>query len=266
MMAPATGLHARLASHSMSAILPPLDADAEQAELRDYLGDRYDEGRLRGHLQAMDEELERLGDEQRLYRSSDAYLYDLTVFAMSATKEPYLRTLTRLVPPPARLVDFGCGIGSDGLRLLAAGYSVAFADFDNPSVRYLRWRLARRGLDAEIYDLDQGAPPSGFDLAYSFDVIEHVPDPHRFLEDLERCADQVLVNLLEPEPGETALHHELPISSLLARARRRGLRHYRVHHGRSHLVLYRRDEVGGLARLPGTAAYWRGRALGSTAT
>lgn len=245
----------------MSAILPLLDPDAERAELREYLGDGYDERRLRGHLQAMDEELERLGDDQRLYRTSDAYLYDLTVFAMSGTKEPYLRTLTRRIPPPARLLDVGCGIGSDGLRLLQAGYTVAFADFDNPSVRYLRWRLARRGLDAEVYDLDRASPPAGFDLAYSFDVIEHVEDPLAFLEGLERCAEQVLVNLLESEPGETPLHHELPIGPLLDRIRQRGLRQYRVHHGRSHLVLYRREEAQGPVRWAASAAYWRGRAL-----
>ena len=216
----------------------PFDAEREAAELRDYLGDAYDQARLERHEQQLDAELEEIGDAQALYRTSEAYLYDLTVFAMSATKLPYLRDLTQLVAPGARILDYGCGIGSDGLLLLEMGYRVEFADFDNPSTRYLRWRLRRRGLEAAVHDLDAGAPPSGFDLAFAFDVIEHVPEPVAFLEAMEASARVALVNLLEPKPGETALHRELPIRALLLRARSRGLVRYRRYHDSSHLVAY----------------------------
>jgi len=118
------------------------------------------------------------------------------------------------------------------------GYRVEFADFDNPSTRYLRWRLERRGLDAPVHDLDAGAPPAGFDLAYAFDVIEHVPDAFVFLGAMEEVATIVLVNLLEPKQEDTELHRELPIRAILSRAQRRGLVHYRRHHRSSHLVAY----------------------------
>ena len=124
------------------------------------------------------------------------------------------------------------------LRLLTDGYRVTFADFANPSTAYLRWRLERRGVTAPVYDLDADELPGGFDLAYAFDVIEHVAEPFAFLAELERRSQRVLVNLLEPEPGETALHHELPIAELLEHAAASGLRSYALHHGRSHLVLY----------------------------
>src|SRR5690348_16358154 len=157
---------------------------------------------------------------------------------MSPTKLPYLRDLTALVPPGSRVLDYGCGIGSDGLALMEAGYDVGFADFDNPSVEYLRWRLRRRGLDAPIYDLDSTAPPPGWDAAYAFDVIEHVDDPFAFLATLDRLAGLVVVNFLEPAPDEPAVHHELPIAALLDPVARRRLRRYRRYHGRSNLVLY----------------------------
>src|SRR4051794_31116512 len=167
------------------------------------------------------------------------YLYNLTVFAMSRTKEPYLADLTDLVPPGARVLDYGCGIGSDGLALLEAGYEVGFADFANPSVEYLRWRLRERGFDARVFDLDASPPPAGWDAAFSFDVIEHVDDPFVFLGRLEELAAMVVVNFLEPAPHEPDIHqHELPIAALLDHAARRRLRRYRVYHGRSHLVLY----------------------------
>lgn len=221
----------------MRPVIAP-DPERERAELRAYLGDAYDERRLQLYDHQLEEEFARIGDEQLLYRTSEAYLYNLTAFAMTGTKVPYLELLAEHLPPPARVLDYGCGIGSDGLLLLEAGYDVAFADFANPSTRYLRWRLEHRGFDAAIFDLDQGPPPGGFDVAFAFDVIEHVDDPFAFLARMEEQAAHVLVNFLEPVPGETGLHRALPVDALVAHARARGLRAHEVLHGRSHLVLY----------------------------
>jgi SAM-dependent methyltransferase len=220
-----------------------IDPDRELAELKEYLGDAYDHARLQRYEEAVDQELAEVGDEPTLYRTSQMYLYNLTAFAMSRTKEPYLSDLTDLVPAGGRILDYGCGIGSDGLLLLQAGYEVGFADFANPSADYLRWRLGKRGFDAPIFDLDSSPPPPGWDAAYSFDVIEHVDDPFGFLGNLERLAKLVVVNFLEPLPDDPDVHHELPVPRLLEHAAARRLRRYRIYHGRSHLVLYE-DEPG----------------------
>lgn len=218
--------------------IPPHDPAREELELRAYLGERYEHERLQRYQLEVEQEYQRVGDEARFYRTSEAYLYDLTAFAMSATKDPYLKVLTAAVAPPARILDYGCGIGSDGLRLLEAGYHVEFADFDNPSTRYLRWRLRHRGLAANVHDLDRGPLPGGFDLVFAFDVIEHVTHPVAFLGELEARARLVLVNLLEPAADETTLHHPLPLPVLLNHAATHGLRRYGRYHARSHLVLY----------------------------
>jgi SAM-dependent methyltransferase len=212
--------------------------ERQEAELRAYLGDAYSRDRLEHHRELLDAEAKAATDERELYRTSEAYLYDLTVFAMSGTKIPYLEALTRVLEPGARVLDYGCGIGSDGLLLLDAGYRVEFADFDNPSTAYLRWRLQQRGIDAPVHNLE-GDVPGGFDAAYAFDVIEHVPDPYGFLREMEQRAALVEVNLLEFEPNEQALHYELPIRDMLRYAADRGLENYELHYGTSHLVLYR---------------------------
>ncbi|MDQ3741862.1 MAG: class I SAM-dependent methyltransferase [Actinomycetota bacterium] len=215
------------------------DPDREEAELREHLGDAYDHARLVRWQEQLEEEARALGDEQRLYRESEAYLYNLTAFAMTGTKLPYLREILRIAPRGARLLDVGCGIGSDGLMLLEAGYTVAFADFDNPSTRYLRWRLAQRGLEAPVHDLDREPLPSGFDLAYAFDVLEHVDDPLELLDAMEAAARLVCVNLLDTSEEESVLHRELPVDAIAARARSRGLwADRRFHGGRSRLLLY----------------------------
>ena len=135
-----------------------VSAAREQAELEEYLGAGFELRRLQDYEGELEREFAGFADERAFYRESESYLYNLTVFAMSRTKVPYLRELTRQVEPGARLLDYGCGIGSDGLALLEAGYRVEFADFDNPSIAYLRWRLARRGLEAPIWDLEREVP------------------------------------------------------------------------------------------------------------
>jgi GT2 family glycosyltransferase/SAM-dependent methyltransferase len=220
------------------------DRALDLEELAVYLDGDFALESLWRHRELIEDEVAAVGDEDRFYRSSEAYLYDLTAFAMAGTKLPYHAVLRSLVPAGARLLDYGCGIGADGLRLLERGYRVEFADFANPSLAYLRWRLERRGLTAPVHALDGPAPPGGgFDLAYAFDVLEHVEDPWSFLAELERRAGLVLVNVLEPVAGDISLHHELPVRAILAHARRRGLVRYERLHGRSHLLAYRGDHV-----------------------
>jgi GT2 family glycosyltransferase/SAM-dependent methyltransferase len=241
------------------------EADRSLEELREYLGDRFDEHLLYRHRHEVDAEEEAAPDQRTFYRTSQAYLYDLTAFAQWPTKIPYLIELRRFLKPGGRVLDYGCGIGTDGLALLDEGYHLAFADFDNPSTAYLRWRLARRGLEAPIYDVEAEVP-GGFDAAFSFDVIEHVEDPYAFLAALETRAAIVAVNFLEPAPDDTHLHRPLPIPGLLDHAARLGLLRYRRYHGRSHFVVYRTKLELGTAsrvrarferlaggRLPGTA-------------
>ena len=237
-------------------------AERELAELRAYLGDGFHERALTDRKAFMAEELERIGDEAVLYRSSEGYLYDLTAFAMSGLKHPYLELLAQAVPPPARLLDYGCGIGSDGLALLQLGYDVSFADFDNPSTRYLRWRLERRGFpNQRVYDLDRVTPPDAFDLAYSFDVIEHVDDPRDFLARLEATGRLAMVNLLAPMDDGVALHtRALPVLGLLKMVATRRVLRYRLLHGRSHVVLYDRRRGRGAWALRSLATLGPGRA------
>lgn len=234
------------------------EGERDREELRQYLGADYDEARLQRHVAGLQEEEAAAPDERTFYRTSRAYLYDLTVFSMSGTKAPYRRLVRELAAPGARLLDYGCGIGVDGLRLLEQGYRVEFADFDNPSVAFLRWRLQQRELDAPIHDVERDIP-GGFDVAYCFDVLEHVDDPVALLERLESLAEIVVVNFLEPAahgPHDEHLHRPLPIPELLDRAADHGLLHYSRHHGRSHLVAYRSHPATGAVRRTRSRA-WR---------
>ena len=230
----------------------------ELEELKAYLGGSYDEARLQGHQHLVDAEEHAAPDELTFYRTSQAYLYDLTVFAMSGTKRPYRRQVRRLAPDRGRVLDYGCGIGSDGLRLTEAGLQVDYADFANPSVDYLRWRLGRRGLEARIHDVEADVP-GGYDLVYCFDVIEHVDDPFGFLRVLEERADLVVVNFLEPTPEDVHVHKPLDVPALMDHVIGQGLVSYRRYHGRSHLVAYRPGTAGRADQLTARAKIARDR-------
>jgi hypothetical protein len=83
-------------------------------------------------------------------------------------------------------------------------------------------------------------------------VVEHVDDPVELLRDMEAAADRVLVNFLEDDEEEdNPLHRSLEIGRMLRYAMRRRVVSYRIHHGRSHLVLY---ESGPPRRLPSLAS------------
>ena len=235
-----------------------LDPEREQNELSQYLGERFELERLRHYEEQLEAEFASYRDEQTFYRRSRGYLYNLTASAMTGTKLPYLDVLRRTVAHGARLLDYGCGIGSDGLMLLEAGYRVEFADFDNPSTAFLRWRLAQRGLDAPVHDLSAGVP-GGFDAAYAFDVIEHVPDPFAFLTEMESRAEIVEVNLLARRADEHAMHRELPLAALLGHVARHPLLDYQVLHRRSHLVVYRSERASPLEQAVGRRQIALGR-------
>jgi len=213
------------------------DAARELEELRSYLGDAFVPEMLAGHERAVEEELAIIGDEKTFYKSGRSYLYDLTAFAMSGTKVPYREVLARAVPPGAKLLDYGCGIGSDGLSLMEQGFNVSFADFASPSVAYLKWRLASRGLEAKVYDIERDHIPAGFDAVFAFDVLEHVDDPFLFLARLESLARLVVVNVLE-QGEHCTLHRHLPVEEILGHAKRAGLVSHHLFHGRSHLLVY----------------------------
>lgn len=231
----------------------------DEAELREYLGPRFDRSRLVRWQEQLEEEASAAASEAELYRTSEAYLYNLTAFAMTGTKAPYLEVLRSVVPSGSRVLDYGCGIGTDGLALLEAGYRVEFADFDNPSVAFLRWRLARRGLSAPVWDLDRGPALDGFDLAFAFDVLEHVDDWRATLGVMEGAARLVCVNALETSAEETVLHHELPVRSVVRHAAaRRLVRYARLHGGRSHLLVYDGRPAGWPRRLLNAVTVARG--------
>jgi len=76
-----------------------------------------------------------------------------------------------------RLLEPGCGTGRLIAELARRGYRMTGFDLSRPSLAYLRRRLARRGLEATIFEADMAdfRLPGAVDAAYStFDGFRHL--------------------------------------------------------------------------------------------
>ncbi len=150
-----------------------------------------------------------------------------------------------------RVLDAGCGVGWGSLLLHEAGAAAvtgvdrsdeALADAAGraPAVRFLR---------ADLHALPFA--DSAFDLVTCFEVIEHVADPHRALDELHRVVTSTGVVLVSsPNPrvyraGNPFHVHELEPSELLAEVGKR-FAHAEVwvQHGHVGSVLRREGDAG----------------------
>lgn len=69
---------------------------------------------------------------------------------------PMVSFAAEYTPAHATLLDYHAATGWVGLRV--PGRAVAFADYQTRCSDFLRWRLERRGLEAEFCDLNSGEP------------------------------------------------------------------------------------------------------------
>jgi len=96
-----------------------------------------------------------------------------------------------------RVLEVGCGIGTDTISFARAGAHVTAVDLSPRSLELARDRAAVYGLSdridfhlANCEELDQSIPAGVFDLVYSFGVIHHTPHPDRALAAIRRLMSE----------------------------------------------------------------------------
>ena len=101
-----------------------------------------------------------------------------------------IEVVTEYASPTDRCLDIGCGDGAYAYALSQHVASVVGVDADYDAVKLGNRELRRRGVEKVtchqlvIADLDLAAvgATTPFDLVYSMDVIEHLPEPEQLLE------------------------------------------------------------------------------------
>jgi len=95
-----------------------------------------------------------------------------------------------LGPPPLRLIDVGCGLGSYGRGLLADGYDWLGVEIDPADCAELaRLGLPHRQVDGRTLPFADAS----FDAALCLEVLEHVDEPRAFLREVRRVAPRQLI-------------------------------------------------------------------------
>ena len=90
-----------------------------------------------------------------------------------------------------RVLEIGCGIGTDTINFARAGARVTAVDLSPKSLEIARARAERFGLSeriqfyrADAEQLAAAVPVEAYDLVYAFGVIHHSPHPDRILAQL----------------------------------------------------------------------------------
>ena len=92
-----------------------------------------------------------------------------------------------------KVLEIGCGIGTDTINFARAGAQVTAVDLTEQSLEVARQRAKVFELEhriqfiqADAEKLSETVPVEPYDLVYSFGVIHHTPDPNRVLDEIRK--------------------------------------------------------------------------------
>lgn len=99
----------------------------------------------------------------------------------------------------AKVLDASCGCGFGTNMMSDVAGDVLGVDVDVPSIDYARHRYKGR---FEWYDLNKEFPDEQFDIAISFETIEHLDNPEFFLENVSKHSKEFLFSVPINHPSE----------------------------------------------------------------
>ena len=202
-------------------------------ELAVYLGKQFRPEWCTAKDTLVQEERQRYPSAEAFYRDSDIYLYHLIGYWLEGFKRPaHAWLLSSTGNMRTSVLDYGCGIGCDGIWLLDAGYEVSFADMPGKSLDFLRWRLAQRMyLKPRVYELPLPGAMPPHDIVWCTDVIEHLPpeEHEAFIEYLATLGNFVIMNLVDDKHTDGQVHFPVDVGELTVFIQRRWSAGYAGH-------------------------------------
>ena len=97
--------------------------------------------------------------------------------------------LTKNYPPPAKVLDFGCGTGNLAIHLQSQGYEVSGCDIADKMLDEARKADAENAIEWTLLETDWARLPfddSSFDVIVASSVFEYLPDINKVLKECKR--------------------------------------------------------------------------------
>lgn len=95
----------------------------------------------------------------------------------------------------SKIVDIACGVGYGSNILAKAGLEVVGMDIDAEAVAYARKHYAHPRARFQVQDGSAPAELGKFDVAITFETIEHIEDPRPLLRSLRAAAPTLLASV-----------------------------------------------------------------------
>ncbi|MFH0989463.1 MAG: class I SAM-dependent methyltransferase [bacterium] len=106
------------------------------------------------------------------------------------TSQPFMKETAEFNHfPGKRLLEIGCGLGTDLLQFARGGALVTGVDLTPRSIELVKQRFALYGLpvDARVADAEQlPFEDNSFDIVYSFGVLHHTPNTPKAINEVYR--------------------------------------------------------------------------------
>ncbi len=104
--------------------------------------------------------------------------------------QPFMRELVGFDKfPGKRLLEIGCGLGTDLLQFARGGAQVTGVDLTSKSIELVKTNFALHNIPVRALVADAENPPfedSTFDVVYSFGVLHHTPNTQKAIDEAYR--------------------------------------------------------------------------------
>lgn len=111
------------------------------------------------------------------YQEAENYVFDLAQWHLSEWTKRQTQNILEFCRQKGlrRILDYGCGIGEEGIALAKSGFDVTLADVLGNTFNFAKWRVQQKGLQVKFINVVNDAPlQETYDGIICLEVLEHL--------------------------------------------------------------------------------------------